>query len=318
MTGAAAPLEAVDRVTVTTVVDNYIDSLRRDEPNARRFSAAVARKMTDLRAEHGLAHLVEVTRGTTTTRIGFDFGQTHACLNHNLRELGLDPARLDVLALSHGHRDHFGGLMGFLHAYRRFMRKDLAFYAGIDHFLPRFHVRDGDQIYSGRLDRDEIERYGVRVEIVREPRAIAEGVLLSGEMHAQEPFEPIPTNLQVERDGVVGPDSFIGEQALMVNVRGRGLVVITSCSHRGIVGICRNAARITGVSKIHAVVGGFHLSGLSEERVTRVVDAFDTLGLDHVVPQHCTGLEAIAALYHRLPRQIVISSVGTTFTFSAG
>jgi 7,8-dihydropterin-6-yl-methyl-4-(beta-D-ribofuranosyl)aminobenzene 5'-phosphate synthase len=311
-------MESVDSISVTTVVDNYIDSLLRDRPNARRFSSTVARKMTDLRAEHGLSHLVEVTRGATTTRVGFDFGQTHDSLNHNTRELGLDPGRLDAMALSHGHRDHFGGLMGYLHAYRRFMRKDLALFAGADHFLPRFQVRDGDQVYTGRLDRQEIERYDVRVEIVEKPTAIAEGVLLSGEMHAQEPFEPIPTNLQVERDGVVQPDTFIGEQTLVANVRGRGLVVVTSCSHRGIVGICRNAVRITGEPKIHAVIGGFHLSGLSEDRVTRVVDAFEALELDHLVPQHCTGIEAIATLHHRLPRQIVLSSVGTTFTFGAG
>lgn len=310
-------METVDSITVTTVVDNYIDSLLRDRPNARRFSSTVARKMTDLRAEHGLSHLVEVTRGATTTRIGFDFGQTHDSLNHNTRELGLDPGRLDAIALSHGHRDHFGGLMGYLHAYRRFMRKDLTFFAGADHFLPRFQVRDGDHVYTGRLDRQEIERYDVRVEIIKEPTEIAEGVMLSGEMPVQEPFEPIPTNLQVERAGVVQPDTFIGEQTLIAHVRGRGLVVVTSCSHRGIVGICRNAARITGVPKIHAVIGGFHLSGLSEERVTRVVDAFDELGLDHIVPQHCTGIEAIAALHHRMPRQIVLSSVGTTFTFGA-
>jgi 7,8-dihydropterin-6-yl-methyl-4-(beta-D-ribofuranosyl)aminobenzene 5'-phosphate synthase len=310
-------LEPVDAVNVTTVVDNYIDSLLRDRPNARRFSSTVARKMTDLRAEHGLSHLVEVTRGATTTRIGFDFGQTHDSLNHNTRELGLDPGRLDAIALSHGHRDHFGGLMGYLHAYRRFMRKDLTFFAGADHFLPRFQVRDGDQVYTGRLDRQEIERYDVRVEIIEKPTEIAEGVMLSGEMPTQEPFEPIPTNLQVERDGVVQPDTFIGEQTLIAHVRGRGLVVVTSCSHRGIVGICRNAVRITGVPKIHAVIGGFHLSGLSEERVTRVVDAFDELGLDHIVPQHCTGIEAIAAIHHRMPRQVVLSSVGTTFTFAA-
>jgi 7,8-dihydropterin-6-yl-methyl-4-(beta-D-ribofuranosyl)aminobenzene 5'-phosphate synthase len=310
-------LEEIDSISVTTVVDNYIDSLLRDRPGARRFSSTVARKMTDLRAEHGLAHLVEVTRGGTTTRIGFDFGQTHDSLNHNTRELGLDPGRLDALALSHGHRDHFGGLMGYLHAYRRFMRKELTFYAGADHFLPRFQVRDGDQVYTGRLDRREIERYDVRVEVVTEPTPIAEGVLLSGEMAAQEPFEPIPSNLQVERDGAIGPDDFIGEQTLIANVRGRGLVVVTSCSHRGIVGICRNALRVTGVSKIHAVIGGFHLSGLTEERVTRVVDAFAGFGLDHIVPQHCTGIEAIATLYHRLPRQMVLTSVGTTFTFAS-
>lgn len=307
----------VDRVSITTVVDNYIDSLRRDEPVARRFSQTVARKMTDLRAEHGLAHLVEVARGATTARIAFDFGQTDASLNHNVRELGLDVARIDAIALSHGHRDHFGGLMGFLHAHRRFMRKDLAFYAGVDHFLPRFHDREADRIYIGRLDRLEIERYGVTVETVREPRPIGDGVLLSGEMAAAESFEPIPESLKVERDGAVVPDTFIGEQTLIANVRGRGLVVVTSCSHRGIVGICRHAARITGVPKIHAVVGGFHLSGLSEERVTRVVDAFRELDVDHIVPQHCTGIEAIATLYHRMPGQMVVSSVGTTFTFGA-
>ena len=315
---AAVKLVEVDRVSVTTVVDNYIDSLRRDEPVARRFSSAVARKMTDLRAEHGLAHLVEVTRGASTSRVAFDFGQTDASLNHNVRELGIEPRALDAIALSHGHRDHFGGLMGFLHAHRRFMRKDLVFYGGVDHFLPRFQERDGDRIYIGRLDRSEIERYDVRVETLREPTPIADGLLLSGEMHAQEAFEPIPANLKVERDGQIVSDPLIGEQTMIANVRGRGLVVITSCSHRGIVGICRHAVRITGVPKIHAVVGGFHLSGLSDERVTRVVDAFRDLGVEHVVPQHCTGLEAIATLYHRLPTQTVFSSVGTTFTFAAG
>ncbi len=310
-------LPEVDRVSVTTVVDNYIDALRRDEPVARRFSAAVARKMTDLRAEHGLAHLVEVSRGAGTTRIAFDFGQTDGVLNHNVRELGIEPARLDAIALSHGHRDHFGGLMGFLHAHRRVMRKDLVLYAGVDHFLPRFNERDGDAIYTGRLDRPEIARYGITVTTVREPAEIADGVLLSGEMHAQEPLEPIPANLKVERDGHVVTDDFIGEQTLVACVRGRGLVVVTSCSHRGIVGICRNAVRITGVPKVHAVVGGFHLSGLAEERVTRVVDAFRELGVDHVVPQHCTGLESIATIYQRMPERMVVSSVGTTFTFAA-
>jgi 7,8-dihydropterin-6-yl-methyl-4-(beta-D-ribofuranosyl)aminobenzene 5'-phosphate synthase len=300
-------LTPVDRVRVTTVVDNYIDALRQDEKVARRFSAFVARQMPDLRAEHGLAHYVEVTRGGATTRIAFDFGPSETALTHNFRVLGLDAGAIDALALSHGHWDHFGGLGGFLRTYRRAMRKDLAFYGGEDHFLTRWNQRGADRVCMGRLHRDDIERHDVRVESVRAPLLIADGVLLSGEMHEQEPFEPIPENLRVERDGAVVPDSFIGEQTLIAHVRGRGLVVVTSCSHRGIVGICRHAARITGVPKVHAVIGGFHLSGLKEERVTRVVDAFRGLEVDWVVPQHCTGLEAMATMRTGCPPRTVVT-----------
>ncbi len=113
-------------------------------------------------------------------------------------------------------------------------------------------------------------------------------------------------------------DTFIGEQTLIANVKGSGLVVVTSCSHRGIIGICQHATRITGVGKVHAVVGGFHLSGLSEERITRVVDAFRALEVDYVVPQHCSGIEAIGAIGRRLPNEMVASSVGSAFVFGNG
>jgi len=301
---------AVDRVRVTTVVDNYIDNLRQDTAVARRYSAFVAGKMPDLRAEHGLAHLVEITRGRDRFTMAFDFGLTPDALNHNFRELAIDPSAIDALGLSHGHRDHWGGLTGFLHAWRRRLRRDLPFYGGVDHFEPRWQQRGERRVYSGRLSRDEIERYDV-------PVTLAEGVWLSGEMHGAEDWETIPSNLRVERAGELLQDTFIGEQTLVANVRDRGLVVITSCSHRGIVGICRNAVRITGVSRVHAVMGGFHLSGLDEPRVTRVVDAFRELDVEHIVPQHCTGIEAIVAIAHRLPGRFTASSVGTTFEFAA-
>ena len=308
-------LDEVDRVAITTVVDNYIDVLRQDEKVARRFSAFTARQVPDLRAEHGLAHFVEITRGRDTIRIAFDFGPSDTAITHNFRVLGLDPGAIDMLALSHGHYDHWGGLGGMLRTYRRSMKKAMTFYAGEDHFLPRWTQRGSDRVPLGRLHRDEIERYDVQVESVRAPLLVADGVLLSGEMHEQEPFEPIPDNLRVERGGAIVPDTFMGEQTLIANLKGRGLVVVTSCSHRGIVGICRHAARITGVPKVHAVIGGFHLSGLREERVTRVVDAFRDLEVDWIVPQHCTGFEAMASMMQRLPNEMVPSSVGSVFTF---
>jgi 7,8-dihydropterin-6-yl-methyl-4-(beta-D-ribofuranosyl)aminobenzene 5'-phosphate synthase len=222
---------------------------------------------------------------------------------------------VDALALSHGHQDHFGGLAGFLATYRRSMKRGLVFHGGADHFLPRYNERGGQRIYIGQLRRDELERQDLDVRVVTAPTVLAEGVLLSGEMHETVPFEVIPASLRVERDGEVVQDTFIGEQTLVANVRDRGLVVVTSCSHRGIVGICRHATRVTGIDKVHAVIGGFHLSGLSGERIEQVVDAFRAMGLDYIVPQHCTGLEAVVSLYRHFPTELVVSSTGSTFTF---
>jgi 7,8-dihydropterin-6-yl-methyl-4-(beta-D-ribofuranosyl)aminobenzene 5'-phosphate synthase len=310
-------LPPVDRLSVTTVVDNSVDILRPDEKVARRWGVARARKIADLRAEHGLAHHVEVARGRDTARIVFDFGLTAASMTHNFRELGLDAGAIDALALSHGHADHFGGLLGFLSAYRRRMRPGLRFYGHPNHYVARWMERDGDRVSLGRLDRGDVQRWDVDLVDVPEPVVLAEGVLLSGEMRVTEPYEAIPPSLRMEQDGALVPDTFIGEQTLVAHVRDRGLVVVTSCSHRGIVGICRNATRVSGVPKIHAVLGGFHLSGLDAERIDRVVEALRSFEVDYLVPQHCTGFEASVQLARRMGKELVVSSTGSTFTFGA-
>jgi 7,8-dihydropterin-6-yl-methyl-4-(beta-D-ribofuranosyl)aminobenzene 5'-phosphate synthase len=308
-------LPPVDRVAVTTVVDNSVDILRPDEKVARRWSLQRARKIADLRAEHGLAHHVEVTRGRETARIAFDFGLTPEAMTHNFRELGLDAGAIDALALSHGHSDHFGGLLGFLSAYRRRMRVGLRLYGHPNHYVARWMERDGDRVSLGRLDRGDVASWDLDVVDVPEPVVLAEGVLLSGEMRTPEPFEAIPPSLRMEENGAVVQDTFIGEQTLVAHVRDRGLVVVTSCSHRGIVGICRHAARVSGITKIHAVIGGFHLSGLDNERIDRVVEALRGFEVEYLVPQHCTGAEALVRFAQRMAPELVVSSTGSTFTF---
>jgi 7,8-dihydropterin-6-yl-methyl-4-(beta-D-ribofuranosyl)aminobenzene 5'-phosphate synthase len=310
-------LPEVDRLSVTTVVDNFIDILRADEKVAKRFTSEQARCVPTLKAEHGLGHWIEVARGAETRRIAFDFGLTGESYTRNFLELGLDAGQVDAVALSHGHVDHFGGLGDFLKTYRRRMKKDLIFYGGSDHFLSRFHERNNVRVYMGRLDREQLERYDLDVRVVGTPTLLPEGVLLSGEVHETAAFEVIPPSLKVERDGQVVQDTFIGEQTLIANIKDRGLVVVTSCSHRGIVGICRHAVKVSGVPKVHAVIGGFHLSGLAGERITQVVDAFRALGVDYLIPQHCTGIEAIIQMGVHLPKELVVSSVGSTFTFGA-
>jgi 7,8-dihydropterin-6-yl-methyl-4-(beta-D-ribofuranosyl)aminobenzene 5'-phosphate synthase len=162
-------LEAVDRISVTTVVDNSVDVLRVDEKVAARWTSSRARRIPTLRAEHGLAHWVEVTRGRDSARVAFDWGLTGESYLNNLRELGLDPTGLDALALSHGHQDHWGGLPGFLRDSRRVMKRSLPFYAGSDHFLPRYSELRGERIYFGRLDRSELDRQDLDVRVVAKP-----------------------------------------------------------------------------------------------------------------------------------------------------
>src|SRR2546428_12840133 len=206
MRGAAA------RARGPPVGDTYIATRRRDPGVARRYSAFVAGKMPDLRAEHGLAHLVEITRGRDRFTMAFDFGLTPDTLNHNFRELAIDPSAIDALGLSHGHRDHWGGLTGFLHAWRRRLRRDLPFYGGVDHFEARWQQRGERRVYSGRISRDEIERYDLPVTLVAAPTALAEGVWLSGERHTAEGWEAVSSNLRVERGGGLGHGRVIGEE----------------------------------------------------------------------------------------------------------
>ena len=309
-------LPPVDRVSVTTVVDNSVDILRPDEKVARRWGVPRARKIADLRAEHGLAHHVEVARGRETARIAFDFGLTAASMTHNFQELGLDAGAIDALALSHGHSDHFGGLLGFLSAYRRRMRPGLRFYGHPNHYVGRWMERDGDRVSLGRLDRGDVARWDVDVvDVAGAGRPGRRACSSPGRCATTEPYEAIPPSLRMEQDGALVQDTFIGEQTLVAHVRDRGLVVVTSCSHRGIVGICRNAMRVSGVPKIHAVIGGFHLSGLDAERIDRVVETLRGFEVDYLVPQHCTGFEAFVRLAQRMGQELVVSSTGSTFTF---
>jgi 7,8-dihydropterin-6-yl-methyl-4-(beta-D-ribofuranosyl)aminobenzene 5'-phosphate synthase len=317
MPAPTSPLEPIDRLRVTTVVDGSIDGLRADESVARRFTMERAEGFPRLRAEHGLAHYVEAVRNGTTTRIAFDFGLSDDAYAHNARLLGIDPRGIDVLGLSHGHVDHYGGLRPFLDLHRRAMPARLPMYAGVDHFAHRWFQRGERRVDLGVLARGDLERYDLAVDVVTAPARIAEGVMLSGEMHEPLAFEPVAPTMRVAQGGELVPDTFIGEQTLIAHVRDRGLVIVTACSHRGIAGICRHAARVAGVDKVHAVIGGFHLSGAGAERITRVVDTLVELGVDHVVPQHCTGLEAIVELARRLGPRLVASSVGSTFEFGA-
>ena len=111
-------------------------------------------------------------------------------------------------------------------------------------------------------------------------------------------------------------EDFIGEQAIVLNVKGKGLVVLSGCAHRGIVNTVKHAQKMTGIEKVHAIVGGFHLTGAKPELIQKTIADIKTIRPEYIVPTHCTGFEAISAFAREMPDQFILNTAGTRYTIS--
>jgi 7,8-dihydropterin-6-yl-methyl-4-(beta-D-ribofuranosyl)aminobenzene 5'-phosphate synthase len=140
-------------------------------------------------------------------------------------------------------------------------------------------------------------------------------LLVSGEVARTTDFETGFPVHQAKRGGVWVPDPLIpDDQCVIINVRDKGLVIVTGCGHSGIINIIRNAQALTGVQTIHAVIGGFHLSGpYFEKIIPRTVEALQQFGPRYVVPGHCTGWVAAHRIARTMPDAFIANSVGTTY-----
>jgi 7,8-dihydropterin-6-yl-methyl-4-(beta-D-ribofuranosyl)aminobenzene 5'-phosphate synthase len=327
----AIALEPVDSLTFTTLVDNVTDLLLVDEGPAKRpplalsaYPSVQARVLDGgqtadlLRAEHGFSGLVTLTKAGSEIRVLFDAGLTPDGLVENMRRLGLSPHEIDIIVLSHGHWDHTTGMHGLVSALGR---------AEIPVFIhPEFWSRrrvafpGRDPIELPSTSRPALEGAGFEIVEQRQPSFLLDGSLLvTGEVDRTTEFEQGFPVHQARRNGDWQPDPLIlDDQALVANVRGRGLVVLTGCGHSGIVNILRYVRKLTDQDHIHAVVGGFHLSGpLFETIIGPTCDALGEFSPDYLVPSHCTGWKAIHALAARFPEAFIQNSVGTRFEFSA-
>ena len=328
----------IDKLTITVVVDSHFDGLAPDEkhPHLR-----VQRGRGKLMGQHGLSLHVETARGEQLRRCLLDFGMTEDVLFPNLELLEIDLSALDALILSHGHIDHFGGLPPLLRRYRERMRKDLPIYiGGEDVFCHRWHLLAGGGRRSyGVLDRRELAGADLRVVMTEKPALVADHVFTTGTL-PRTSFEKVIPNTYVEvgmRDGLgccgvslkglftqvlqqdeLAFDNHWGEHATVFNLKDRGLVVITSCGHAGVINSVRQAQAISGVDKVHAVIGGFHLSPADKDYVTEIVRHFkDEIGMDYIIPMHCTGAPFAHLVAREMPDKLVMSYVGSRFVFGA-
>jgi len=309
------PLKEVDNVEILTVLDNTIDMLLPDTEKTKRpprHRDAMSRE--SLIAEHGFSALVKVNNGNTSELLLFDAGLSRRGLIHNMDVLEIKPKEFHSIVLSHGHADHTRGLTGMV---ERLGEKKLPLLLHPDAFLERKVIfPDGHEINLPPPDRKVLSHDGIEFIEERGPSYVLGGlVLVTGQVHRTTSFETGFPLHHALRDGEWQKDPYIhDDQAVVVNVKDKGLVVLTGCGHAGAINTLKQAQELTGVQKIHAVIGGFHLSGpLFEPIIAPTVAALKEMNPALVVPAHCTGWKAVHAIARELPQAFVQNSVGTRF-----
>jgi 7,8-dihydropterin-6-yl-methyl-4-(beta-D-ribofuranosyl)aminobenzene 5'-phosphate synthase len=317
--GAPAIPEA-EKVAVTIVADNYFDINASRHKIAKRFSRTQGStpESWGLHAEHGLSYHVETTVNGARHTFLFDYGTDAHGVLRNMELLRLELNGLEALALSHGHWDHYLTLVELLKAKGGMLRDGTPLHVGEEAFVERFSKEADGAVSMGRLDRAAIEALG-RVRIVEStgPTPLVPGALFSGPVEMVTGYEKVAARMALKRGDQFVQDLFPGERAVVMNVKGAGLVVLSGCAHRGIVNAVKHAQKVTGIQTVHAVVGGFHLTGTTPEVIQRTVADIKAIAPTYVVPTHCTGFQAIQAFAQAMPEQFVFSAVGTRFTFVA-
>jgi 7,8-dihydropterin-6-yl-methyl-4-(beta-D-ribofuranosyl)aminobenzene 5'-phosphate synthase len=311
---ATVPLETVDRVEILSVMDNSIDVLMGNTPVAKRHQRkSDGHKGPQLRAEHGVSMLVTTFRGGTKDAFLFDTGVTVDGVLHNMDVLEVKGNELHAVVLSHGHTDHTRGLMGLI---KRYGRPRVPIVLHPDAYLQRKNVQgDGHEPFHIPPDKKDLEAEDVQIIEERGPTMLIGGnALVTGQIPRITPFEKGSPNQQALIDGKWQPDPWIhDDQAIVMNVKDKGLVVLTGCGHAGVVNTLRCARDMTGVDRIHAVIGGFHLTGpIFEPIVQPTVQALHEFNPSVIVPQHCTGWKATHLIAHEFPNAFTPNSVGTT------
>ncbi len=330
----------VDRLAVRIVTDNVVIQF---VPNETRGALTIERRAVfatrpdappyaTLNGEWGLAMHAESRTGGETRNVLVDFGYTAETLNNNMSILKVDPSNFDAMVLSHGHYDHFGGMVGFLRANKGKLKAKLPFYVGGE---DAFCLRKNPGGNFGALDRRAIVDADLALMMSEGPALVADHAFTTGRI-GQTSFEKplLPTQEIVgifdgfgchpekmpaaKNIGQYIPDDFDHEIATVYNVKGRGLVVLTSCSHRGVINTVQQAQKVSGIDKVHAVIGGFHIvPPLGDDYIRDTIKAFQDIDPDHLIPAHCTGDRFYDLARQAMGEKVVHSAVGTRFVFEA-
>jgi 7,8-dihydropterin-6-yl-methyl-4-(beta-D-ribofuranosyl)aminobenzene 5'-phosphate synthase len=323
-------LAPVDKVEIQVLVDNATDGLSTVPANVETEFAYATRR--GLRASsgrclccavHGFSCLITVHCGKTRHAVLFDSGPEDYAFERNTTRLGADLGSVESIVLSHGHWDHAGAMLLALGAIRaRNGGREVPYYAHPGMFRSRAMMLSGGgvRLMDDVPGIDDLTSQGARVICTTEAQCLLDDMFfVSGEVPRVTLFERgLPGQVSRASDGESWePDELIlDERWLAVHVKGKGLVVFSACSHAGIVNILKHARASFFDTPLHAIIGGLHLSGASEDIIPQTVDAVKEFKLAIIAAGHCTGWRAISALAGALGDTVVApSAVGKRYIF---
>lgn len=324
-------LQSVDELQIQVLVDNTTDSLSSVPENVTHEMAYLRRNgMKILSGEclccgaHGLSLLLTASRGNITHSLLFDAGPEGEVFKRNTTKLQVNLGMVEAVVLSHGHWDHAGGFLMALDLINRQNNKNEVVF----HLNPgMFYQRALKLPHNGEICPfkkipaiSELEERGAAVINSSEPRLLLSDLFyLSGEILRVTDYEKgFPEHIRQRPNGEWEEDPWImDERCLVVHVRNKGLVVFSACSHAGIINVLKHVQALFPDIPLYAVMGGFHLSGHSVEKIIpQTVEDMAQFNLKRIIPAHCTGWRAVNALGNKFGDEIVIpSAVGRLYNF---
>jgi len=316
-------LKEVNKVELTSLMDNTIDFLSTNEkPEVKQVQEWMKEhKSTEWMekhfspplAEHGFSMLVKIFLGSNSHTVLFDTGISPEGVVTNAERMGINLAEIEAVILSHGHLDHAGGLVKVAKAIDK---NDLPIIVHEDMFKTRGTTNPDGTVRKAPSFPTEDSVHPAKFVKTKEPYALADNtIFITGEIPRKTDFEKDLLKQMAYVNGEWQPDPWVwDDRAVVLNVKDKGLIVISGCAHAGIINTLLCAQETMRVSRIHAVFGGFHLAGRDyETKITPTIDELKRFNPKLIAPSHCTGWRGIYAIRKAMPEAFVWNSVGNMY-----
>jgi 7,8-dihydropterin-6-yl-methyl-4-(beta-D-ribofuranosyl)aminobenzene 5'-phosphate synthase len=308
-------LREAESVEIISLIDNsvdYLSTIQKEEvKNVREWTR---KHFTLPMAEHGFSMLIRVFSDDKPHNILFDAGSSSNGVLTNAKIMGIRLAEIECIVLSHGHYDHFGGLPAIVKAINK---NDLPIIVHEDMFKIRGVASTDGTIRKYPLFPTEEKAKPAKYIKTKQPYLMADNlILVTGEIPRKTSFEKGYPPHRAFVNGQWQPDPWIwDDRSLIIDIKRKGLVILSGCAHAGIINTTLYAQQLTGTKTVYAVLGGFHLAGKENEpNITQTVKELKKINPKLVAPSHCTGWRGICAIAKAMPKAFVLSSAGNLYT----